>query len=71
MEEILFGIELLLGDGRVSISTSKSSSSLERRMDKLVLFDNAGVDERDDDGGLISRECCRTTGINGIKALGG
>lgn len=60
----------LLGDGNVSISTSRSSSSLERRIDELVRLDNAGVDDREDDGGLISRECCRTTGINGTKALG-
>ncbi len=63
--------QIILGDGNVSISISESSSSLNWRVDKFVLFDNTGVDDDDDDdGGLISTECCRIAGINGIKALG-
>ncbi len=57
---------ILLGDGRVSMSTSESSSSLDRRTDELVLFDNTGVDEEEEGGEVISTECCRTMGINGI-----
>ena len=65
-----FLLILLLGDGKVSMSISESSSSLNRRVDEFVLFDSTGVDDDDDDGGgLISTEGCRTAGISGRKAL--
>lgn len=60
---------LLLGEGKVSISISESSSSLNRRVDEFVLFNNTGVEDDDDGGGVISTECCRATGISGMKAL--
>lgn len=51
------------------MSISESSSSLERRFDRSVLFDNTGVDDDDEGGDIISAECCRTTGESGMKAL--
>jgi hypothetical protein len=52
------------------MSTSESSSSLDRRVDRSVLFDKTGVDDDDDGGEVISTECCRSIGRSGKKALG-
>lgn len=53
------------------MSTSESSSSLDRRADDgSVLFDKTGVDDDDEGGDVISTECCRRTGRSGKKAVG-
>ena len=59
----------LEGGGKVSISTSESSSSLDRRAEESVRFDRTGVDEEEEGGEMISTECCRRIGRSGRKAL--